>query len=501
MKREATMFSNMTLRTRLFFSYLLLLVISLAVLTGALLWFLGSQPAPPHLTWQRLEAVLPALTTDIFQDANRFRNNDLAASLDSFAVTNEVRVLMVTVEANRAVALYDSSGVFVEQTTIPLRREPNYQAQHVSTRFRNVDIRFGKFDNPDGSEWVYAGIYISRIRDNDAVALIVSEPRTTKSLQGVLGEFGSSFLVPLLQAGLVGGIIAFILAFLTARSIAQPLQKLAKATSSVAKGEFGEYVPETGPREMRLVAGSFNRMSAEVLAAQKSQRDFMANVSHDLKTPLTSIQGYSQAIMDGAAKDPARAAAIIHDEAARLDRMVTELTDLARLQAGRLSMKMQPLEVHQIVEGVAYSVGVVAQQKHIKLNVTANRMPIIAGDGDRLVQVLTNLISNAIKYTPDGGQVWVYTQVRAGGVEIVVRDNGIGIPEQDLPHLFERFYQVDKSRGPQRGTGLGLAITKEIVEAHGGTIEITSSGENQGTTVTVWLPSPQLSTVVSRRLA
>src|SRR5688572_11071233 len=112
MKRESTIISSMTLRTRLFFSYLLLLVISLAVLTGALLWFLGSQPAPPHLTWQRLEAVLPALTTDIFQDANRFRNNDLAASLDSFAMTNEVRVLMVTVEANRAVALYDSSGVF-----------------------------------------------------------------------------------------------------------------------------------------------------------------------------------------------------------------------------------------------------------------------------------------------------------------------------------------------------------------------------------------------------
>ena len=459
MKREETMFSNMTLRTRLFFSYLLLLVISLAVLTGALLWFLGSQPAPPHLTWQRLEAVLPALTADVSQDATRTRprNNAVISSLDTFADTNEVRVLMIAIEDNRIVVLHDTDGAFESQNTIPLRLDPNYRAQRVSSPFPNVEIGFGKFYNPDESEWLYAGVYITRVRDVDAIALIVAEPRTTKSLQGVLGEFGSSFLVPLLQAGLVGGIIAFILAFLTARSIAQPLQQLAKATSSVAKGEFGEYVPETGPKEMRLVAESFNRMSAEVLAAQSSQRDFMSNVSHDLKTPLTSIQGYSQAIMDGATKDPAHSAAIIHDEAARLNRMVTELTDLARLQAGRLSMKMQPLEVHEIVEAIAYRLGVVAQQKNISLNVTANRLPTIAGDGDRLVQVLTNLISNAIKYTPDGGQVWVYTQVRDGGAEIVVRDNGIGIPEQDLPHLFERFYQVDKSRGPERGNEVSYA--------------------------------------------
>lgn len=127
-------------------------------------------------------------------------------------------------------------------------------------------------------------------------------------------------------------------------------------------------------------------------------------------------------------------------------------------------------------------------------------MPVIAGDGDRLVQVVTNLISNAIKYTPSGGSVNVCTQVRHGGVELVVEEApGLGIAASELPRIFERFYQVDKARGRQRGTGLGLAIVQEIIQAHGGKIIATSPGEGQGATFTVWLPSPQMSTVLRRR--
>jgi signal transduction histidine kinase len=123
-------------------------------------------------------------------------------------------------------------------------------------------------------------------------------------------------------------------------------------------------------------------------------------------------------------------------------------------------------------------------------------MPEINGDGDRLAQVVTNLISNAIKYTPSGGKIRVKTQVNNGGIEIIVQDSGVGIPVEDLPHIFERFYQVDKARGPRRGTGLGLAITQEIVQAHGGTISATSAGAGKGSTFTVWLPSPHLNTVM-----
>ena len=126
-------------------------------------------------------------------------------------------------------------------------------------------------------------------------------------------------------------------------------------------------------------------------------------------------------------------------------------------------------------------------------------MPEIGGDGDRLVQVVDNLISNAIKYTPAGGKATVRTQIRRNGVELIVEDSGQGISAQDLPRIFERFYQVDKARGPQRGTGLGLAIVQEIVQAHGGTISVASPGEGRGSTFTIWLPSPDLSTIVRRK--
>jgi signal transduction histidine kinase len=237
-------------------------------------------------------------------------------------------------------------------------------------------------------------------------------------------------------------------------------------------------------------------MSTEVRASQDTQRDFLVNVSHDLKTPLTSIQGYSQAIMEGAADDPAQAAAIIYEEAGRLNRMVVELTDLARLQNGQLSMQMHPLDISPIVQAVAQRIDIVAQKKGLSLSVESPSMPHVNGDGDRLAQVITNLVSNAVKYTPPGGRIHVNTQVNNGGVELVVQDSGIGIPKEDLPRIFERFYQVDKARGPRRGTGLGLAIVQEIVQAHAGTVSVTSAGAGKGSTFTVWLPSPDLKTVV-----
>jgi signal transduction histidine kinase len=249
---------------------------------------------------------------------------------------------------------------------------------------------------------------------------------------------------------------------------------------------------------VRAVAEGFNHMSEQVQNTQQAQRDFLANVSHDLKTPLTSIQGFSQAIIDGTAKNPAAAANIIYEEASRLNRMVTELTDLARLQAGRLSFQASAVDMGQVTAAVVQKLAVVAGDKQVRLHVDATAMPVIAGDGDRLAQVLNNLIGNAIKYTPEGGSVWVRTGVANNGVEVSVRDTGIGIAPQNLGRIFERFYQVDKARGPQRGIGLGLAITKEIIQAHGGQISVHSDGEGKGSTFTIWLPSPHLSTVVRR---
>ncbi|MGL4650919.1 MAG: sensor histidine kinase, partial [Caldilineaceae bacterium] len=226
----------------------------------------------------------------------------------------------------------------------------------------------------------------------------------------------------------------------------------------------------------------------KVQSEQRAQQDFLANVTHDLKTPLTSIQGYSQAIVDGAAGDPVRAAGIIYDEASRLNRLVIELTDLARLQSGRFSMHLQPINLSQLTDAVGQRLAIVAREKGVQFTVQTGPVPTVQGDGDRLAQVLTNLISNAIKYTPKGGAVRVNTSAQQNGVVLTVSDTGVGIPEDELPRIFERFYQVDKARGPRRGSGLGLAIVAEIVHAHSGTIRASSGGEGQGAIFTVWLP-------------
>jgi signal transduction histidine kinase len=179
--------------------------------------------------------------------------------------------------------------------------------------------------------------------------------------------------------------------------------------------------------------------------------------------------------------------------------MVIQLTDLARLQAGRLSMKMTELHLNDIAQAIQQRLSVVADEKDITLHLDTRPLPAVTGDGDRLAQVMTNLVSNAIKYTDPGGDVWITTRCPDAGVELSVRDNGIGIPPDELSRVFERFYQVDKARGPARGTGLGLAITQEIIEAHGGTIHVDSPGTDQGTTFTIRLPAAGATTLISNR--
>jgi len=499
------------LRPRLFLSYLVLLLVTLGVIAAAFVLILNTRPAPLEPLYQRLATLAfnmnlsevaalsrPPPGRGYFNPDARFET--LVNTLAELADDNNVRLLLVDVDSE--FVLFDSASVLPNGTPFEGRLEPYaipaaIQQRGNASQIGTIDAVRGLFVDPDSSEWLFVGLEALR-QNQQTSALLFADLRPQKSLQDSLSEFGTELLPILAQAALVSLVVAVIFAGVISRSVAEPLQTVAIAAESIADGNLNERVPIRGPNEVRLVAEAFNSMSEKVQNGQRSQQDFLANVSHDLKTPLTSIQGFSQAIMDGVG-DPLESAHIIHDEAARLNRMVIELTDLARLEAGRLSMKMTPIDIGQLTAAIGQRLSVVARDKNILLNIEASPMPPIAGDGDRLAQVLTNLISNAINYTPIDGRVDVRTNVRNGGVEVEVQDSGVGIKEDELPRIFERFYQVDKARGPRRGTGLGLAIVQEIIQAHGGRITVSSPGEGRGATFTIWLPSPHLSTVVRRR--
>jgi two-component system sensor histidine kinase ResE len=223
----------------------------------------------------------------------------------------------------------------------------------------------------------------------------------------------------------------------------------------------------------------------------KLRKDFIANVSHELRTPISMLQGYSEAIVDdiaGTDEEKKELASVIYDESLRMGRLVNDLLDLARMEAGHISLNYEKANIVAFVEKITRKFQGLAKEKSIVLQSHVDGEGAIQMDVDRMEQVMTNLVDNAIRHTADGGTITIHAKLINNGVKIDVKDSGHGIPEEDLPFVFERFYKADKARTRGRaGTGLGLAIVKNIIEAHRGTISVHSK-ENEGTTFSMYIP-------------
>lgn len=263
-----------------------------------------------------------------------------------------------------------------------------------------------------------------------------------------------------------------------------PLGAMIEAADRVAAGDYSTRTPEHGPRWMRTLARAFNSMTARLEVQDRQRRDLMADIAHELRTPLAVVQGRVEGMLDGIyPRDEGQLAAVLQDTR-MLARLVEDLRTLAHTESGTLALQKEPTDPAILVNDTAASFAGDAADHQIQLDVdAASNLPLVDIDPVRIREVLTNLISNAFRHTPAGGHVTVSVTTQSNTLVMAVRDTGGGIPTDDLPRVFERFYKGHGSRG----SGLGLTIARNLVAAHGGEIR-AESAEGKGTTITVTIP-------------
>jgi signal transduction histidine kinase len=313
-------------------------------------------------------------------------------------------------------------------------------------------------------------------------------------------------LVPRLAlAGAIALTVSFIVSYFISRSISGPLARITAASKQMAQGNYDVYIPIKGEDEVGRLSEAFNQMAREVNTSQRTMKDLLANVSHELKTPLTSIQGFSQAILDDVIKDEDEIkeySRLVYEEAQRMRGLVDDLLLLSQIESGQVLMEHRRVDLEQLLQHSMERFQWSIKEASIESGVYLERLPEVIGDARRLEQVFSNLLQNAVRHTPPGGLIAISAKtVRGGHVSISVHNTGSYIPQEDIARVFERFFQVDRARTRKGGSsGLGLSIVKEIVEAHGGTVRAVSSQE-RGTEFIVTLPNANSPEARARRAA
>ena len=291
-------------------------------------------------------------------------------------------------------------------------------------------------------------------------------------------------------------VIALALSVVLASTLTKPLRELTSAIRAMAKGKLGVAVSVRSRDEIGELTTAFNQMSADLARSNQLRRQMTADIAHDLRTPLTVIGGYIESLRDGVLQPNSERFDVMCQEVQQLQRSVEDLRTLSLADAGELKLNCQRIAPQKLLEQAASAFKYQAEQKRITLYVEAEPgLPEIAVDEIRIAQVLGNLLSNALRYTPDSGQIVLAAHRESQQIVLSLQDNGAGIAPKDLPHVFERFYRGDASRQQSESeSGLGLAIAKSLVEAHGGTITAISEGVGRGSTFLIGLPAEPLMT-------
>lgn len=388
------------------------------------------------------------------------------------------------------------------QTTMTQALTQALKGQEVTGQFQSLSV--------DGDTVTSIYIAVPIYYRGQSSATIVGAVFAAEPQQNPGGFSPSDFITNVNQAILISGFIAalavVIISLFLVRRLTRPLASLTAAADQMRQGDYSKRVePPKSQDELGRLSQSFNEMAetiesdiTELRRQEQLRRDLLANIAHDLATPLTAIQGFSEALGDDVISDPAarqETAQLIAREVQRMRRLVADMQQMTSLESGRARLDLAPLNLHELVHETLAVIGPECEQVGITLrNEIDSQTPLVLADSDRVTQALLNLLDNARRHTPSGGTISVGARPDGKMLTIWVSDSGTGIDPSDLPLIFERFYRADRSRtGTTGGSGLGLSIVKAIIAAHGGTISAEST-PGKGTRVTFTLPLASLPT-------
>jgi two-component system sensor histidine kinase BaeS len=476
-----------SLRAKLIAAFVAVIAVSLLLASAAFAYLLREYQVQTER--DRLENVAEYQAVQV---ARLWRANNsltvIASQLDQNASDSGVRILLLD---DRGMVLHDTNNNQFAGRGFSLPpangRRPNVAQGPVST--------------PAGDQvFTVVSLFGDPRAQLNGLRVAVVAPAQT------LGGAWTDTLERLSMAALSALVVSIVLAWWLASSITRPMVEITRASEEMARGNLDPdlTLPETNDEVGRL-SKAFTAMAREVARSHRTMRDLLANVSHDLRTPLTSISGFAGALVDGTLSGPEgarEAGRIIGEEAERMRRLVEDLLYLSRIESGDLALQRDPVDLAELARATQARFLFRAQEAGINFDVRAALPVTILGDSHRIGQVLDNLVENAFKYTPPTGSVVVSAslegaripgngtrQVRERRTAVVtVHNTGSFVPPQEAERVFERFYQIDKARAGDRGSGLGLAIAREIVQAHGGRIELHSTVQ-AGTTFTVRIPA------------
>ncbi len=461
-------------RARLLAGFGIVIILTLALSASAVALLLREQQAEAA---EARIGVLVGPITEITEERELlgWPVQMMRVELSAWAEVYDLRIMVL--DSQDRVVVDTAEGEPLLGQVLDLSFSQQVDAQGGISAFRTQRLRV---DGDDLYLFTARDTSPQSLRDQTSLQLVIAVPA------GDVAGAWATLLPRLGIAGVGAAVVAVIFALLFASRVTTPIAQMTRASEAMGRGDLDQRIDVQGSDEVGRLAEAFNTMSSRLSRSDQSMRDLLANVSHELRTPLTSIQGFAHAITDGVADDPREAAELITEEAERIRLLVDDLLYLSEIESGTVHLEIEEVDVDGLIEGAVRRLRLPAEDHDVDL------VPVLGGgtihaDGRRLEQVLANLIDNAIRYTPAGQAVTISTRQVADGVLLEVHNPGEPIPEVDRQRVFDRFYQVDRSRSPGRHRGLGLSIVHELVQAHGGTVSVDSTAE-AGTTFSVFLP-------------